>query len=508
MATLDQETSSLTGNVSLNEERSSLHSSNNVSGDERPIISTMSNVGEGPEYFLMSLIQDEELAYMYGGENNNGLLSNVFHVLDPHLQQFKQVSWKTLPRMHDLPPKVEGHSLSLIKVGDKKELFLFGGLDNMRTNGYGNTLYALDVNDMKWEIVQASNIHEIRGRRQHAAASVGSKIYIFGGEMMTDNNDTKLLDDLIVFDRESCTWNVVELDFQESNLKPPPLRGHTMVFDGNSNLYVFGGKTEGSLYSGQLWQFNVDKRQWGLIKPNDEGIKPKGREMHSAVLHENVIYFYGGWSQGGPTNDLLSFNLEDGVWKQWKHSLSHTKDSVRFGHCSCLVNSNQLLILGGRNHLFQNQQGVLTISLQKSSMEEIAEKSTQVFKLNIPQVIELEPDEKVLMEQSMLSKLDALDVTKYKLMFHELTEQQIKVYDELAIVLATQAETVKEVKQLLEQQSKICSAEQHTHTSSTLETLQLTAHDTCSKSPVADAHVSVTASPSKTNKKNKKKKKK
>ncbi|KAF0972628.1 hypothetical protein FDP41_008877 [Naegleria fowleri] len=500
--------------------------------EQRAILCTSTNVdGEGPEYFLMSLVrgEDEDLLYMYGGENNKGLLSNVLHVLDPHLLQWKQISWKKSDdhSSNDFPPKVEGHSMSFVKVGERKEIIFFGGLDNMRLSGYGNTLFALDVNSLKWEIIQAqssSNMpHDIHGRRQHAAVCVGSKLYVFGGEMLTDMNEIKLLDDLIVFDRESCTWSS-PFEQDQPIVKPPPMRGHSMLYDGGSNLYVYGGKTEHT-YSDQMWRLNIENMKWELIEPSTQSTTPKGREMHSAILLDNIMYFYGGWSQRGPTNELISFNLEDRVWKHWKHSLSQSKDSIRFGHCAAIVNSNQLVVLGGRNHLFQNQPGVLTFSLQKGEMDEMPKESANLIKPTLQQVIELDSDEKILLEKcgKTLSQQDALDVTKYKTIFSELTEQQIKFYEELAIILASQAETAKEVKELLEQNRRK-EEQKQSETENSLKPIvpakseisdtkenEKSTTPTTTRDPPSGLTLSPpasSASPSKPNKKNKKKKKK
>ena len=97
---------------------------------------------------------------------------NDFHVLD-----LDDLSWST-PTVTGTPPKArESHSATL--VGSDK-LVVFGGSAEGEGN-YLNDVHILDVTTMTWNSPQVQGEGPSR-RDSHAAASVGHRLVVLGGD--------------------------------------------------------------------------------------------------------------------------------------------------------------------------------------------------------------------------------------------------------------------------------------------------------------------------------------
>ena len=82
---------------------------------------------------------------------------------------------------------------------------------------------------------------------------------------------------------------------------------HTMrahVTDESSSLYVFGGD-DGSKMLNDLLRFDTRSATWSVV--DTVGVPPSPRYHHSAVVHGDSMFIFGGYS-----GDLLAnTNLEN-----------------------------------------------------------------------------------------------------------------------------------------------------------------------------------------------------
>ena len=77
---------------------------------------------------------------------------------------------------------------------------------------------------------------------------------------------------------------------------------------------MFGGKN-GDLRYNDLWQFNLNIREWVIIANNAQNI-PRSRSGHSLINFENKLVLFGGihdvtWE----LDDLYVFNLHTSEWE-------------------------------------------------------------------------------------------------------------------------------------------------------------------------------------------------
>lgn len=76
---------------------------------------------------------------------------------------------------------------------------------------------------------------------------------------------------------------------------PGCLQGHTMV-EHQDVLYVFGGEL--SFCNDQetpLWMFDIKENSWHKYSAPRGVVTPKGRRGHTAVVHGDCMYIYGGY---------------------------------------------------------------------------------------------------------------------------------------------------------------------------------------------------------------------
>ena len=76
---------------------------------------------------------------------------------------------------------------------------------------------------------------------------------------------------------------------------PGCLQGHTMV-EHQDVLYVFGGEL--SFCNDQetpLWMFDIKENSWQKYSAPRGVVTPKGRRGHTAVVHGDCMYIYGGY---------------------------------------------------------------------------------------------------------------------------------------------------------------------------------------------------------------------
>jgi len=161
-----------------------------------------------------------------GGQETDTKRFSEVHYFDSETGTFSQPAIRG-----DKVPKFSRHSAAL--VGGK--IFLFGGFD-----GYGMNfdLAIFDPSARTWTNVANSRIRGTApaSRTNHAAAAVGNKMYVFGGNNNNERGVYQVLDDLNVLDVDTMTWSQPAT----SGAKPSARSGHTLTAIGQ-NLYLFGG---------------------------------------------------------------------------------------------------------------------------------------------------------------------------------------------------------------------------------------------------------------------------
>jgi len=242
----------------------------------------------------------------------------------------------------DQPPAFSRHTSVLVNG----RIFVFGGYDGFGTN---YELAVFNPVTFTWTSISRS---QVRGeipysRTNHAAAAVGSKMYIFGGN---NNSETtgryQVLDDFYCLDTDTLTWT--NLTHSVGGIRPTHRSGHTLTSIGNK-LYLFGGgvwnETNGWVEKyNDIHMFDTRTNSWS--KPSCTGdIDTSTFSISFAV--GRFLFVFGGGSKPKHcvTNDIYILDTSSYVWSHPEFE-DAAKPQPRDMGTACLVGS-AVYFMGG-----------------------------------------------------------------------------------------------------------------------------------------------------------------
>jgi hypothetical protein len=236
-------------------------------------------------------------AYLFGGYTNGN--TNNFHVYDPSVGG--SGTWTSVTAAGTLP--APRHNAAGVIVSGK--FYNYGGqLSGLRDNVF-------DVWDSSvgaqgtWSVLKPSGLAP-SSRSGHVAELIGSKMYVFGG-----NISGGYTNDISSFDLVTSTWK---------QLSPtgtrPSARGHMASAVVSSKLYVFGGTGSGN--SNEIYRYDPaigSDGQWTLLAP--AGDAPLPRYYVSMTSLSGKIYLFGGHTGSFAINDTFVFDPAAGAQGTW-----------------------------------------------------------------------------------------------------------------------------------------------------------------------------------------------
>ncbi|XP_018597224.2 leucine-zipper-like transcriptional regulator 1 homolog [Scleropages formosus] len=179
-------------------------------------------------------------------------------------------------------------------------------------------------------------------RYKHACCAHGDSVYLLGGR------ESALLRDFWKYNVARNEW--VELDCSGDE-SPDELEGHSMVAHQGC-LYVFGGMID-SAYSERktpLWLYDTGKDRWGQLQGRCWGLQnpePVNRKGHSAVVFQSAMYIYGGYiDMKGSSQDFWKFDFDAREWSALKPAAGRARPGPRHGH-SAVVHLDSMYLFGG-----------------------------------------------------------------------------------------------------------------------------------------------------------------
>ncbi|KAI8596212.1 hypothetical protein EDD21DRAFT_328471, partial [Dissophora ornata] len=213
-------------------------------------------------------------------------------------------------------------------------IIYFGGWDQT-TGKCDDSLHVLHTTRREW------NKPLIQGtlptpRHSHAGCSVGTVMYVFGGQV-----DNFYLGDIAAFDMKTITqnprWEIIEPQSES----PPARSGHCAgVHDGK--IYIFGGADADYFYN-DIWCFDPRTNTWTPIPAS--GYLPTGRHCHSCAIVDGVMYVFGGNSPDGrEMNDAYAFRIQERRWYLFQNV--GPAASPRSGHAMCAI-KDKIFVIGG-----------------------------------------------------------------------------------------------------------------------------------------------------------------
>ncbi|KAL9285717.1 TRNA wybutosine-synthesizing protein/4 [Arabidopsis thaliana] len=263
---------------------------------------------------------DRKEVIVFGGFGGFGRHArrNESLLLDPSCGTLKLIA------VNESPSARLGHTASM--VGDI--IFVIGGrADPLNIL---NDVWRLDMSKGEWSSQRCVG-SEFPPRHRHAAASVGTKVYIFGGLY----ND-KIVSSMHILDTKDLQWKEVEQQGQW----PCARHSHAMVAYG-LHLFMFGGYN-GENVLNDLYSFDVQSCSWKLEVIS--GKWPHARFSHSMFVYKHTIGIIGGCPVSQNCQELTLLDLKHRLWRSVRLEFMNKELFVR---STASVLGDDLIVIGG-----------------------------------------------------------------------------------------------------------------------------------------------------------------
>ena len=212
--------------------------------------------------------------------------------------------------------------VKMIKGGGDRSVVLFNDGRFFQSGGFHDSFLSDDIEDTSRNILLPylpnhwkSYITNDTPIRKYADTLIfNEKIYLFGG-VDQDDKDTN---DIFYLDltQNVLVWKKINIAEED---KPTKRRQHTITLH-DSKLFLFGGQNDldgNNEKLNDLWYMDLNAEsdkyhQWEKLKNNDVNAANNVQKYaHSAVVHNNTLYIYGGKDANNTTlSDLCTLNIQ------------------------------------------------------------------------------------------------------------------------------------------------------------------------------------------------------
>ncbi|KAJ1527117.1 hypothetical protein ONE63_008652 [Megalurothrips usitatus] len=199
-------------------------------------------------------------------------------------------------------------------------------------------------------VTQRSDAAAPCSRTKHSATLLGGCLYVLGGR-----NGNLPLKDLWRYHLAENRWE----ELRAGGDCPPSLQEHTCVAH-KDHLYVFGGEL-GFSACGEtpLWIYSVKGNSWRKAGGQRGAAAPRGRRGHTALVYRGSMLIYGGYRDlRGSSNELWAFHFETESWHIISSGRTVSKsDSIappRHKH-SAVIHDDTMWVYGGMTDLNERQ---------------------------------------------------------------------------------------------------------------------------------------------------------
>ncbi|XP_068231016.1 uncharacterized protein [Palaemon carinicauda] len=270
----------------------------------------------------------------------------------------------------EMPGARHKHAVSV----DQPSVYLLGGR-------HGNLplkdFWVYDLVTRSWREVRDDSGCRPPSLQQHTMMAVGEKLFVFGGELCMSNETP-----LWIYHLKTRTWRKwrwagggrgpSSIGGGGGGSAGPPAgygahrggvpagggsggrsggagasgptgrRAHTAVIAGES-MIIYGGYQDLRGSSAELWSFNLKDETWTQLASRGE--QPPARHAHSAVLHDNQMWVYGGMTDLQERNDFWRY---DTVGRTWTQMRSRPSPGYLHSHVAAKLHSSMIVFGGER----------------------------------------------------------------------------------------------------------------------------------------------------------------
>ncbi|XP_011304960.1 tip elongation aberrant protein 1 [Fopius arisanus] len=236
------------------------------------------------------------------------------------------------------PPSRSKHSATLLGG----HVYLLGGRNG---NLPLRDLWRYSLAESRWEELHPSG-ERPPALQEHSAVSYKDSLYVFGGELgFSAGTETPLW----VYSVKTNTWRKVRA--QRGCAVPRGRRGHTALVH-RGQMLVYGGYQDLRGSSSELWSFHFETESWHLLSSQSGDSGPAPRHKHSAVLHCDAMYIYGGMTDLQERNDCWRWDVNASCWWPLR---SKQGPGPLHGHAACRLPSCMLIFGGESGGLATNE---------------------------------------------------------------------------------------------------------------------------------------------------------
>jgi len=203
-------------------------------------------------------------------------------------------AWRQLASDNAGPSRRYGHSAIYDSARDR--MVISHGFTDA---GRFDDTWAFELAMNNWRNLSPSGTRPLRRCLHHAVHDEqGGQMLLYGG--CASGNGPCPLDDLWSFDLATNQWTQ-----RAATLRPAARQWYAMAFDSaRRRLVLFGGSgSRGSL--DDTWEYDPATNAWTQLAPRGDAPAPRSRHEAAFVPDLRSVFFFGGRTDSGLTNELL-----------------------------------------------------------------------------------------------------------------------------------------------------------------------------------------------------------
>ena len=174
-------------------------------------------------------------------------------------------------------------------------------------------------------------------RTNHCTAIKNNKMYVFFGK------NRFLLDSILSFDFENIKWEEMKTIGEKLERK---IGMECVYVTKSDSIYIFGGLDGNGFSSNEMIQISLKNFESKIICKANLNDQDYGVHFHSMVYDgDDSIYIYGGKNEKGETNNFLKFEISKNQFFLIENKKNSPPPPSCFSHLF-FINSNIILIDG------------------------------------------------------------------------------------------------------------------------------------------------------------------